>query len=576
MDAALAVSWGFRRRRLANLVVAFVVAASIAAIPVRGDTGSPFISVLVRKIVPGDTQPEQEVIRLGGRVGRPLSIINGFTATVPATSLAVLKQSHNIHSVSLDRVVRPMHAVDGFDGATDVGSMYNTTKIVRAQDLWRNNITGRGIDVALIDSGVVPVNGLSAGDKVVNGPDLSFESQTDNLRYLDTYGHGTHLAGIIAGRGNDAYTTGSYTNHDYFVGVAPDARVVNVKVAESSGATDVSQVIAAIDWVVQHRNDNGLNIRVLNISFGTESAQSYVEDPLAFAAEVAWRSGIVVVAAAGNEGSSATSLSDPAYDPYVIAVGADNPNGTPDTSDDVIPSWSSRGNGQRNPSLVAPGQSIVSLRDVGSSIDANHPEGRVNTRFFKGSGTSQAAAVVSGAAALLLQQRPSLTPDQVKKLLTSTANAVPGVDAGAQGAGLINVRAASAAATPAFTQTHTPATGLGSLESARGSTHLSRDGVELNGEQDIFGAAWDANAWSSAAAAGSSWSGGTWNGNVWAGSDWSGSSWSSSSWSSSSWSSSSWSSSSWSSSSWSSSSWSSSSWSSSSWSSSSWSSSSWE
>ena len=155
---------------------------------------------------------------------------------------------------------------------------------------------GQGVDVALIDSGVAPVQGLTAPGKVINGADLSFEQGADHLRYMDTYGHGTHLAGLIAGRDADW----SPSNHDSFSGVAPDARIVNVKVANAMGATDVSQVIAAIDWVVQHKNDNGMNIRVLNLSFGTDGVQNYVLDPLTYAAEVAWRKGIVVVAAAGN------------------------------------------------------------------------------------------------------------------------------------------------------------------------------------------------------------------------------------------------------------------------------------
>jgi serine protease AprX len=573
MGLTLAVSWGRRQiRRQAKIVVAFAVVVSV--FPVLTPARSSLISVLVRKVTNADQTPEQTVARLGGRVVLPLGIIDGFSAKIPQHALPALQRSANVRSVSLDRSLSPLHAVDGFDASLDTGSLYNTTKIIRAQDLWRSGITGKGVDVALVDTGVVPVNGLTAPGKVVNGPDLSFESQAPNLQYLDTYGHGTHMAGIIAGK-DDGVTSLGLTAHDNFVGVAPDARILNVKVAESSGATDVSQVIAAIDWIVQHRNDNGLNIRVLNLSFGTDGTQSYIDDPLTYASEVAWRKGIVVVAAAGNTGFGGAALNNPAFDPYIIAVGADDPNGTGSTSDDTIPSWSSRGNHGRNPDLVAPGKSIVSLRDAGSAIDAAHPEGKVNGRFFRGSGTSQAAAVVSGAAALLLQQRPGLTPDQVKELLTSTANTIPGADAASQGAGLINLRSASAAATPNAVQDFTPATGLGTLEGARGSVHVSMDGVQLTGEQDIFGAAWDGSVWAPAALNEISWSDGMWNGSSWSGSSWSGSSWSGSSWSGSSWSGSSWSGSSWSSSSWSGSSWSGSSWSSSSWSGSSWSSSSW-
>jgi serine protease AprX len=567
MNVALAVSWGFRRR----LALALIAVELVACVLAYAHEPDALVSVVVRKVDAAGAAPERTVAELGGTVQRRLGIIDGFSATIPARALDALRSAAGVRSVSLNRTVRPMHVVDGFDGATDPGSMYNTTKIIRAQDLWRSGITGHGVDVALIDSGVVPVNGLTVSGKVVNGPDLSFESQSDTLRYLDTYGHGTHMAGIIAGHGDSAQAP--FADHDRFAGVAPEARLVSVKVADSSGATDVSQVIAAIDWVVQHRNSNGMNIRVLNLSFGTDGLQSYVDDPLAFATEVAWRSGIVVVVAGGNAGANV--LSNPASDPFVIAVGADDPRGTPETSDDTIPSWSSRGDGVRNPDLVAPGKSIVSLRDVGSNIDVSHPEGRVNTRFFRGSGTSQAAAVASGAAALLLQDRPNLTPDQVKRLLTSSALPLPGVDASTQGAGLLNVRNAVNTATPSTTQSWTPSTGTGSLEGSRGSYHVAMNGTELSGAQDIFGAAWDAATWAAASAAGTSWVDGTWNGNLWSGSDWSGNSWASSTWSSSSWSSSSWSGEAWYSSSWSSSSWSSSSWSSSSWSSSSWSSSSW-
>src|SRR5438045_846718 len=175
-----------------------------------------------------------------------------------------------------------------------MGSMYNVDRITGATTYWSHGYTGQGVDVALIDSGVAPVNGLTAPGKVVAGPDLSFESQASNLQYLDTFGHGTHLAGIIAGR-SDAAVPGSYlTDTTDFLGIAPDARIVSIKVADSHGAADVSQVIAAIDWVVQHRTDNGMNIRVLNLSYGTRTSQGYTIDPLAFAAEQAWKAGVVV------------------------------------------------------------------------------------------------------------------------------------------------------------------------------------------------------------------------------------------------------------------------------------------
>jgi serine protease AprX len=174
------------------------------------------------------------------------------------------------------------------------------------------------VDVALLDTGVVEVEGLRG--KVVHGPDLSYEADDAALRHKDTYGHGTHLAGIIAGRDSGAYGVDK-GDEDHFLGMAPEARVVSVKLADASGATDVSQVIAGIDWVVQNKNRNGLNIRVLNLSFGTDGVQSYLLDSLTYAVEVAWRKGMVVVVSAGNEGFGSAKLNNPAYDPHVLAGG---------------------------------------------------------------------------------------------------------------------------------------------------------------------------------------------------------------------------------------------------------------
>jgi serine protease AprX len=459
----------------------------------------------------------------------------------------------------------------GYDQATDSNSMQSTARYTGAEAWWQAGYTGRGVDIAVIDSGVSPVRSLDGRHKVVHGPDLSLESQAPNLTRLDTFGHGTFMAGLMAGHG------------DGYRGMAPGARIISLKVATADGGTDVSQVIAAIDWVVQHAHDPGLNIRVLNLSYGTNSRQSYLKDPLAYAAEQAWKKGIVVVAAAGNSGyqraNGATGLADPAYDPYLLAVGASDSMGTLDTKDDVVGSYSAGTLGCpscRKPDLVAPGSHLQGLRVRDSFLDANHPEARLGDRYFRGTGTSQAAAIVSGAVALVLQRYPGLTPDQVKRYLEQNAVKLRGFGAQVQGAGLIQLAPMLRKAPPAHAvQRHPSSTGLGSLELARGQDHLTRDGIVLTGERDIFGKPWDAPAMTAAQAAGSSWSGGMWNGSLWSGSSWSGSSWSGSSWSGSSWSGSSWSGSSWSGSSWSGSSWSGSSWSGSSWSGSSWSGSSW-
>src|SRR4051812_25746286 len=171
-------------------------------------------------------------------------------------------------------------------------------------------LTGKGVGLALIDTGVAPVAGLPAS-QIVNGPDLSLESQASNLRYLDTYGHGTHMAGIIVG--NDT-ATGTK-------GLAPGVKLTSIKVGTANGTVDVSQVIAAVDWVVKHRNDDPANpIKVINLSYGSGGTPAAWNDPLGFAVEKAWQSGIVVVAAAGNDGNTAGSLSNPASDEWILTV----------------------------------------------------------------------------------------------------------------------------------------------------------------------------------------------------------------------------------------------------------------
>jgi serine protease AprX len=475
-------------------------------------------------------------------------------------------------------------ATGPYDPAADANSLDSVATTIGADKWWDAGYTGEGVDVAVIDSGVSPVPGLDAPGKIIHGPDLSLESQAPNLTRLDTYGHGTFMAGLIAGKSSDLTTPYSAAPASAYRGIAPDARIVSLKVATADGGADVSQVIAAINWVVQHARDPGLNIRVLSLSYGTNSTQTYDLDPLAFAVEQAWKQGIVVVAAAGNSGyqrgAGAPGLADPAYNPYVIAVGGSDSLGTiTPKDDDVAPySASSAGCGScKKPDLIAPGSHLQGLRVPNSWIDANHPTARLEASYFRGSGTSQAAAVASGVAALILEKYPQMSPDLVKRFLKDNALKLAGFDSEAQGAGQIRL-AGMVRKTPQWSYTgqkFANATGTGSLERSRGQDHLARDGVVLTGERDIFGRPVDTVALASAAAAGSSWSGGTWNGSSWSGSSWSGSSWSGSSWSGSSWSGSSWSGSSWSGSSWSGSSWSGSSWSGSSWSGDAWTGNSW-
>jgi serine protease AprX len=567
-----ALSLGVGRR--ANGAVPFglllVLALLVATLPAnRGSFSSDrSVSVIVRELSGEGSVPERAVEALGGVIEEHIPIIGGFVAEVPAAAVPELRRLDGVHSVTLNSRVRLLGNIDGIDPNKDPGSWLKVAKNTKLQEMWQHGFTGQGVDVALIDSGVAPVEGLAV--QVINGPDLSFDSQAANLTNVDTYGHGTHLAGLIAGRDSSIPPGKEDEEVDKrFVGAAPGARIVSLKVAASDGATDVSQVIAAIDWVVQHRSTEGLNIRVLNLSFGTDGTQSYLEDPLAYAVEVAWLRGIVVVVSAGNSGFGTPQLNNPAYDPYVIAVGADDTKGTDDPKDDVIPAWQSRGNALRHPDVVAPGKSLISLRDPGSFVDEANPAARVGyTRFFRGSGSSQATAVVSGAVATILEQHPELTPDQVKALLMTTAVPLPNADPVTQGAGLINLhraREAKISTIGAAVQTWPRSSGTGSLQLARGSVLTEDEGVVLQGEQTIFGDTWDGAVWASSSFDGTSWQNGTWNGRSWSGDCWCGASWADKTWSGRSWSGMAWSGRSWSGRSWSGRSWSGNGWSAGDW-----------
>ncbi|MGZ8481047.1 MAG: S8 family serine peptidase [Candidatus Limnocylindria bacterium] len=596
----------------ALLAALFVLAALVPAVQ-SGRLAAELVSVIVREAPGSGSLPEQLVEASGGTVTMALPIIDGFAAELPQAAITRIAADPAVVSITPnaplqlqgggyddDRDKKDKDKKDknkdkkdrdrddddddddedegerehDRDDPVDIGSMRSTAQITGATEFWRAGFTGWGVDVAIIDSGVSPVLGLSDPGKVVHGPDLSFDSQAPNLQHLDTFGHGTFMAGVIAGH-DPGVRVKPGKNATGYLGIAPDARIVSIKVANATGATDVSQVIAAIDWVIQHRYDNGMNIRVLNLSFGTYGSQPYALDPLAFAAEVAWHSGIFVVVAAGNATTESGRLMNPAMDPFLMAVGATGQNGTLRARDDLVLPSSARGDGVRNPDMVAPGRSIQGLRVPGSYIDTTFPGGRISDRFFRGTGTSQAAAVMSGAAALVIQQRPDITPDQLKALLTSTARKLPAADDRGQGFGLLDLEAALKKRTKQSVQGWARATGVGSLELARGGNHLVVDGVLLDGERDIFGAPFDSAAMAAATLAGAAWTGGTWNGSVWTGEGWAGNEWSSVTWSGTSWSGNEWSTYAWSANEWSGSEWSASEWSASEWSASEWSTSDW-
>ena len=537
---AYGVTWGgvpFQARRAMTVAAATLVVAGFAG-PASAATqasSADQVSVVVREQTGAGNAPEQAVAAFGGSVTRQLAILGGFTAEVPSDRVAALRAVAGVASVTEDAGLT-LASTEISDQAAQNGSLYTiANKVTGASTMWDAGYTGKGVDVAVIDSGIVPVDGLAGPGKVVYGPDLTLEASTP-AKNKDTYGHGTHMSSIIAGRDAGSTGTGSGDSAN-FVGMAPDARIVSIKVSDAKGQTDVSQAIAAIDWVVQNKNKNGMNIRVLNMSFGTDGVQDYVLDPLAYAAEQAWHKGIVVVVAVGNEGFGTAKVNNPAYNPYLLAVGSNNANGTATTADDVVSAFSNDGDGTRNPDLVAPGDKVVALRSAGSYLDTTYPTARIGDRLFRGSGTSQSAAVVSGAAALLIQQRPTITPDQVKALLTGTAQPIPAATAAQQGAGALDLTKAKNTATPTnVKQNFKLSVGLGSLELARGSVHVTVNGKEVRGEIDVRGKSIDVRKLAEGIKNNLNWNGMTWSGMTWSGMTWSGMTWSGMTWSGMTWS----------------------------------------
>jgi serine protease AprX len=508
---------------------------------------------------PGGLAGVSDVVEgLGGTVVSQQRALHTAVVDVPSAAVSRLRRMPAVAEVTVDSRVK-LHST-GMGPADQPGHLANVATTIGAPRFWREGYTGQGVDVALLDTGVLPVEGLMTPNKLVIGPDLSFEAQLPTLAGLDTFGHGTHLAGIIAGR--DAGPA-HRSDDDRFTGMAPGARIVSLKLADARGNTDVSQVIAGIDWVVEHAHDKGLNIRVLNLAFGTDSTQDYRLDPLAHAAEVAWSKGIVVVVSAGNGGTARAGLTNPAFAPAVLAVGAQDTRGTEARDDDAVAAFSQRGAqaaGRRGPDLVAPGVSVLSLRAPGSFIDTRFgATAAVGERFFKGSGTSQSTAVVAGAAALLLSQRPELTPDQVKDVLRRSADPLAGTSSDAQGAGAVDL--ATAYSTPARSvAVAVPQAGGGSIHKARGRYVVTRNGVPLAGEQDVFGRAVDTRelaraehagrafrdgrfvrgkgsspGWTGPPAAGARWTGATWAGATWAGATWAGATWAGATWAGATW-----------------------------------------
>ncbi len=507
-------------------------------------TGTALERVVVTGVAGAAAAVKDAVRSVGGQVRRELRIVDGVSAVVPADRLVELSRTRGVAAVTKDRAARLFSS--SFDsGLSD--SMYTWTS--GATSVWGRANRGAGVGVAVLDTGINRAANDLAG-RVASGPDLS----GDNAPAVDGYGHGTVMAGIIAGSGSD---NGSAPR----TGVAPSANVISVKVAGANGVTDVSTVLAAMTWVAAFKDT--YNIRVMNLSWGVPSTQSPTIDPLDYGVERLWGLGITVVVAAGNSGPSLGTITKPGDDPLVITVGAYDDGQDTNLGNDVIPQWSSRGptsSGLIKPDLVAPGRSLIATRSVGSTIETQNPRALVAPSYIRGSGTSQATAVTSGGVALLLAARPTLTPDQVKAALVHTSLPIGFTPVTSQGAGRIQLGSAMNYDVSGVIPQIPVATGLGSLDASRGSAprvNVSCNGVvtTLNTETTSWCSSWDAGSWTSGSWTAGSWTSGSWTSGSWTGDAWASDAWKSGSWTSGSWTSGSWTGMGWSSGSWTSGSW---------------------
>jgi serine protease AprX len=353
-----------------------------------------------------------------GRVIERLPAINGFAIKLPARRARALLRSKRVLNATLNTRV---HST-----GVDAGSLAtNYPKTIGADKLWAAGITGKDVGVAVIDSGIggdMPDFENADGSSRITANVIASPGAT---RPGDEVGHGTHVAGIIAG--NSFNRDAGDPARGAYVGIAPEADLVAIKVADDDGDSTVLDVISALEFAVAHKD--ALNIRVINLSVSSDTPGSYLDDPLDAAVEFAWHAGIVVVAAAGNRGDAADAVKyAPGNDPYVISVGATDEVNTLDPGDDKIAAFSSRGitqDGVAKPDVVAPGARIVAPLAMGSAFQTLCPHCIVGD-YMRIGGTSAAAPVVAGAAALLIQARPELNPDEVKALLTDHTSETAG------------------------------------------------------------------------------------------------------------------------------------------------------
>jgi serine protease AprX len=549
------VGVGYRARLVWWNTRRIVVGGAALAVALAGlSAGAPAASAAITESVivtaNGLLSPVAAVLDVGGTVVTQFQIIDGLEAQIPAVLEPVLAALPGI-TVTPDVAVSVQSTLPESTAPHTPSDAF--LQQTGATQLAADGDTGQGVTVAVMDTGIDDLPDFAG--RLIGGVDLT----GGNDPYQDSYGHGTFVAGLIAGDG--ASSNGQYS------GEAPGANLVSIKVAKASGQTDLSTLIQGLQWAVL--NQAAYNIKVLNLSFGYHSDQSTVINPLDQAAEAAWASGITVVVSAGNAGPFNGTILSPGDDPMVITVGALDDMAQSSVGDDEMTNFSSVGptspDGWAKPDLVTSGRSVVSLAAPGSTIYNDFPSARVGSANFVGSGTSFSAAITSGAAALVLADNPGLDPDQVKARLLGTTNPGPVGNPFVDGHGALDAYAAATAGPMDLSQS---AAGL--VAALLGST------VSLSPTSSPDDT-WNSNLWSGVSwslappSSGSSWNGYTWNGSQWTGWAWNGTAWDSSAWNGATWNGADWTGWAWNDSGWEGSAWAGAAWAGAAWNSSAWS-----
>ena len=524
------------RRRMAA-----AVAVALAIVSLPSPSGAQAAAAQWRDVVVTGTDADgaaRAVRAAGGRVTTLLPVVRGVAAQLPQGS-----------TLGAEWLVAPQREITVADAESPAGTADAAT-VRQMVGLPATGTEGRGVTVAVVDTGIADVPDLAG--QLAGRVDLTGTGPGDG------YGHGTFMAGLIAATGQAS--SGQHR------GVAPGAKLIDVKVADADGRTDLTTVLRGLQWVSDHRRD----VQVVNLSLSSHSPLPYQIDPLTQALESLWHQGVTVVVPSGNDGPGTGSVTSPGNDPLLLTTGGLDVAGTAGRGDDVVGAWSGRGptwQGDAKPDLVAAGGHVVSLSSPGSVVDRGNPQARVGDGYFRGSGTSMAAAVTSGIIADVLAVQPRLRPDAIKNLLVSTAYPSAGLSraAGGGAGGLDAARVLAAAprwsagkaqqqydadtATvardakrwAAFSKALVDGDEQATQKAWQKLTPASRDWAGRAWAQlDPAARAWAARAWADSDWTARAWADGEWVARAWAARAWAARAWASDDWAARAWAGSDW------------------------------------